>query len=207
VFHRPRLLFAVHLGLFLGTAVACYLVYRMQAPSSNVVVAEPDHLLRSHLGLRSFRALYRLPEGTEYLVVSIFEVEDGGKPRPGVRARLSRDDIGGSEVRLEFMWGKVNGRMTISDNWSDFGGRADGFWEHINGIHIYGRDVKKPVWNGYEVVAYGQSDSMIEPRRDIPDETDDVALAIGRRRYVAIIAVKPCATKAEADAAVYGRNP
>ena len=110
-------------------------------------------------------------------------------------------------MRLELMWGKVNGRMTISENWSGYGGRANDFWEHINGTRVYGRDVTKPVWNGYEVVAVGQSDAMIEPRRVIPNESDEIALTLGRRRFVTIIGVKACATKAEADAAVYGPNP
>lgn len=210
MFHRPRLLFAVHAGLFLGTVVACYLAYRSQAPTSTQVAAEPDYMVRTHLGLRSLRALYRIPVDKDHLVVTTFEVEDGGRPRPMFTAHWSRDDLGGSDVRLELIWGKVDGRMMVTVNWTGFGRQPDDFWENISDLTIHGRDLKKPVWQGYEVVAYGQSKSMIEPRRPFANESDEIARVIGRHRFVAILAVKPCATESEARAEAYrlnGLNP
>ena len=170
MFRRPRLLFAVHVGLFLGTVVACYLTYRARPPASTQVVSEPDHLLRRHLGLRSFQVLYRFPDGKDHLSVVRAEIRDG-TPVPGPpRGHFSREQVGGPELRLEMVWGKVNGTMTVTDGWSwNTSPRSDGFWESINALHTYGRDAKKPVWQGYEVVAFGESDARIEPGGELPD--------------------------------------
>jgi hypothetical protein len=170
-------------------------------------VVEPDYVLRKHLGLSTINAVYRLPADKDYAVVVLFECQDGVIEPCPARAVVSRELFDGADMRLQMIWGKVNGKMMITQSWSGVTEtRNNGFWDDMMTWSVTGRDAQKEFWEGYEVVAHAESRAEIEPRREIPDSANDITRTVGRKRFVGILGVKPFASKAEANAEVYGRR-
>jgi hypothetical protein len=164
-------------------------------------------LLRIHLGQKTIDVVYRLPENKDYAVVALFEAQDGTVRRYPSRGVVSRHDYGGRDIRLQMVWGKVDGQMQITQSWSGMQyPRNDGVWDDMQMTMMSGRDAEKDVWQGYDVVAYAHSRTDIEPRREIPDSTDHITRIIGRKRFVGILGVKAFPNEDEAKAEVYKRR-
>jgi hypothetical protein len=206
MFQRPRLLFALHCTLLLGTAVLCYLTYRHPNPSSVPSDTGADMMLRRFQDIKSMRVEYRLPAGYEYGALKVMRYENGKRVRHEMGFVLTTGTYENGYAHFQLMWGKIGDKTRVATESVGIttSTGSDDFWLSLNGVTIPGRDSKKETMDGYEVVAFAESDEFTDPNRVQTELVGDAQRATALKQRVIVLGVKPCGTKREAEHLVYG---
>ena len=167
------------------------------------VPAGSDDLVRTFLGISSFRSRFMLPEGSKWYVLSIAKFDEGelvGYLDPG--APLGAFSSEGTPFQAEFGWGPKQGKFGyfVVTPWASAAFKPDEFFAELSVIHhlTNGKAPEKKLGPFY-VLGYADDGKGKVPKDSKFGPLDVRRHIQGKTKVVALL-LYPCETLKEAQA-------